>query len=226
LSLSVLIDPGHGGADDGCMWPPFVDPQPAGLDGDALAAWKSGRKQRLIDHKARAEVLEDATALGIAKQVALSLHGLPVACELTRYEDEPLSLGQRAVLAQKFAADLVISIHLNAHELTSMHGADLFHLPGDIDAARIAKEIASKMPMKVWTGRIHATAPLPDWRGRAHNVLEPHRELHGKPALLVECCYLTNDGDRAYVQTEWGRAAIVGAIRAGICRFGEMKQAA
>lgn len=192
--LTLVLDPGHGGADD--------------------------------DGKVVGDVREDVLALQIAERVEQALTGLPIVCEFTRVEDEYVSLHGRAQLAQKFGADLVVSIHLNSHELGTIHGADLFHLPGDQSAGKIADAIARAMPVKLFSGRVWATAPLPDWRGRAHNVLTPHQALHGKPTVLVECCYLSSSPDRAYVLTEWGKASIANAIVAGVCKFGEMREAA
>ena len=211
----IVLDPGHGGVgtgDDGAMWPTFA-PKP----GD--------RDRQYVEARAQAEILEDATALQIAQETALSLHGLRVACELTRYDDEHVSLRERAQLAQKYGADLVISIHLNAGPPT-LHGADVFFPEGDRTSARVADAIARAMPPRLFTNRRHAVAPLPHWTGRAYNVMAPHVELHHQPTVLVECCYLTAEKDRALVKTPWGRATIVNALRAGIVEFCQLREAA
>ena len=218
--FTVTVDPGHGGKSyraDGTVWPPF-SPQPEWNEEECTKAY--------AEHLETAELIEDDICLDVAKELVLSLHGLPVAAELTRYEDEQLSLATRAQLAQKHGADLVIAIHVNAHAESAVHGADVFRWRLDPRAAEVGQTIADAMPKRLRTGRMHTVSQYPHWTNRAYNVLEPHYLLHGKPALLVELCYATNPLDRGFIRTKWGRSSTVSAIRAGICRFGELREAA
>ncbi len=94
----VLIDPGHGGEDPGAI----------------------GRRLKLKEKK---------VVLNIAKRLYYLLKKEPgIKPYLTRHGDYYLSLGKRTRLAEKYKADLMISIHANASTSSKLKGASVYYL--------------------------------------------------------------------------------------------------
>lgn len=94
----VLIDPGHGGEDPGAV----------------------GRKLRLREKR---------VALSIAKWLHYMLKKEPgITPYLTRYGDYYLSLGKRTKLAEKYKADMMLSIHANSSKSRKLRGSSVYYL--------------------------------------------------------------------------------------------------
>lgn len=97
----VVIDPGHGGRDTGAE------------SGSGLT--------------------EKTLALEVARRVASILSsttdGIQVA--LTRGRDDAIPLKERALSAERYGADLFVSVHANASIDRSAHGAEVFFLALD-----------------------------------------------------------------------------------------------
>ena len=95
---TIAIDPGHGGREEGAV----------------------GRKTGLRE--------KDLT-LKIAKQVVAGIHSrLGVKAFLTRPHDQTISLIHRAQIAKIKKADLLISIHINAHTDRRVNGISTYFL--------------------------------------------------------------------------------------------------
>lgn len=215
--LVVVIDPGHGGTDPGCMWPPFV--APAGLSGQAL-------ERAQVDHVQRAALVEKDLALNIAHDIegALDGTGWPVGCLLTRDGDESLNLDARGALGEKACADLVIALHCNAEADHTMRGA-LALTRGKKLEEEVGRSILMALPAELRRTNPLVIEAIPaGWTSRAHHVLEHHRTPAA--ALLVELGYSTHPGDRAVLTSEAGRASIVAALLCGIARFRQVIEAA
>lgn len=83
----VVIDPGHGGADEGTVY--------------------QNKKLRITEKYA---------TLLLAQQVAEELRAKNIPVILTRTEDRDVPLGTRTALANQLHAELFLSIHLNSSE--------------------------------------------------------------------------------------------------------------
>lgn len=170
----------------------------------------------------RDRLVEKDINLMLAEELAYSFTAISdrLQISMTRTDDSELTLTERGDASDEAAADLVISIHVNGHAKTSVHGADLFYSPGDRVARDVAKEIAVSMPRELQTGRVWEASARPgdpssSWLERPHRVIKPHNA----PVVLVECGYASNLNDRNYILRPWARSSIVNAIRAGVCRF-------
>lgn len=157
-------------------------------------------------------------------RLALELcHTLPwdrVEVELLRQGDDYLPLADRG--ARSVACDWVVSIHINAAPLNlNQRGAEVYILPGGrLAERRVAKQILTAMPKELRTTRVIEALNTEessddDWLQRPYNVLSPHA---GK-VVLVEVGYASNAADRAVMLTDWGRMAIVSAIRSGVAQM-------
>jgi N-acetylmuramoyl-L-alanine amidase len=103
-ALSVIvIDPGHGGDNRGCL----------GVDG----TWE---KEATLDIATR-----------VARMVKDETTARP---RLTRRDDRPLGLGERSDLAQRWNADVFLSIHLNADPFGQGSGIETWFLAPADDA--------------------------------------------------------------------------------------------
>lgn len=108
-AFSVLLDPGHGGEDIG-----------------AVAKIKRGKKTKVIYEK-------DLT-LAITKKVYNILRK-KYSVYLTRTIDRTIPLLERASLAEKMKADLIVSIHINSSTNHRANGMEIYYLDNHKDKA-------------------------------------------------------------------------------------------
>jgi N-acetylmuramoyl-L-alanine amidase len=109
----VVVDPGHGGQDSGAMG-------------------QSGLQEKDV-------VLDIARTM----QAMLEQTSSTIKVYLTRTGDEFLQLPKRTEMAEKYKADLFISLHVNANPSSKAHGFSVYTLSENAtDAA--ARELAEK----------------------------------------------------------------------------------
>jgi len=84
-AFRVVLDPGHGGVDEGT-----------------------------VHHSGKNKVSEKDVTLILARNIAKSLRARGFEVHLTREQDETLSLSERTALANRLKADVFISLHMNA----------------------------------------------------------------------------------------------------------------
>jgi N-acetylmuramoyl-L-alanine amidase len=79
-------------------------------------------------------VAEDFVTLDIARRMRTEMHRRGFTTVMTREADETVSLQRRAAIANTGAADVFVSIHLNAFRSTSTVGIETYYLgPSDGD---------------------------------------------------------------------------------------------
>lgn len=167
---------------------------------------------------ARDYLVEKEVNLDLARELLISLFDLPIDVELARDADYDLSLRQRGYRERGFAADFVLSIHVNGHPTsTRPHGLEGYYWPGSVVGMAVARTIVSAAPAPLRVERIIKAYDDPDdpddnWLQNPRAVIGAYRA----PCVLAECGYATNESDRKYLLTRWGRAATVCALRAGI----------
>jgi N-acetylmuramoyl-L-alanine amidase len=122
-ALTILIDPGHGGEDDG-----------------AKAATVG---------KTPAEVIKEKDiALSIAKKIYDKLLDKNYTAFLTRSFDKTISLPERAAIAEKTKADLFISVHINSSPAGAAAGFETYYLGNHEDWAIKKVEKAENVQTK------------------------------------------------------------------------------
>lgn len=208
----VLIDPGHGGADGG-------------------AVGQSGR------------AIEKNLTLAMARQLRDRLAEMGrVRVALTRDDDSRLTLEQRAAIARRIGADLLVSIHMDSAPNPAAAGVTIYSL-ADVasteEAASLAEAERERVGPVVSDGDDAVSALLTDLALRdqmeasarfAKRFLRragtgvplrptPHQfaNFHvlrrsQAPGVLVEAGYISNVGDEARLTSAEARAPLVAAL--------------
>jgi N-acetylmuramoyl-L-alanine amidase len=208
----VLIDPGHGGADPGAP----------GVSG---------------------QVTEKQLTLTFARELrALLAERGRVRVALTREDDRALSLEQRAAIARKLGARLLVSIHMDSAPNPLARGATVYSLSdvaSDAEAARFAE--AENAQSNIFTSErddqvrflladLALRDQMEDSAALAARLVkvagpgmllrpEPHRfaafhilRRSEVPGVLFEAGYISNADDETMLMTREGRAPLVLAL--------------
>src|SRR4051794_12178194 len=125
---------------------------------------------------------------------------------MTRLQDRTLSLASRAAFATRFTADLFVSIHCNAAAAVEVEGIEVYHFPGSPQGRWLALHVIDKL-----------IARFPGHHSRG--VKEANFAVLRRttmPAVLVECEFLTNPQQAAFLKDGKNQAAIAEAIADGI----------
>lgn len=150
----------------------------------------------------------------------------PFCPVLLRECDEQLSQRQRGALSAKYDADLVVSVHINAHRFERLHGFEAYHWHSNDLTKWFSRVMVECSPIQLRTDRVVSVGP-DDYRTDADDWLENPRSIlaaHRAPVVLVECGYASNEVDRAYLLTKPGQAAVANAITAGVIRLWDHQQ--
>ena len=125
---------------------------------------------------------------------------------MTRETDEYISLPERCNFANKYAAHVFISIHLNAHDSPAAKGIEVFSFPGSIRGAQIrnAVYLETMRLFPVWTGRGAKEARF--------YVLRKS----DMPACLIECGFITNEAEEKEIHKVETRLKFAEGIANGI----------
>ncbi|MBP3302913.1 MAG: N-acetylmuramoyl-L-alanine amidase [Opitutales bacterium] len=173
-------------------------------------------------------MFEKNYVLDISKRVARILKARGYTVLLTREGDSTLELQERPARANRWKADLFVSIHLNSASSSSARGIETFALtpvgeastgdPGGsaksaADDGNARDPLNTLLAFKVHSALIAKTDA--EDRGVKYANFAVLRTLKC-PGVLVECGFLTNASDTALVSTKNGRERIAAGIAAGI----------
>lgn len=151
-------------------------------------------------------IRESDMALDIANRVRALFLQLGRIVHMTREADLPVSLPERASLANRLKADIFVSIHINAHRDPNVSGVEVFSFPGSTKGARLRNAVYMEI-MRLF----------PTWRGRgtkeANFYVLRKSEM---PACLVECGFISNVVDEQELQNPNVRQKFAEGIVAGI----------
>ena len=176
-STTIVIDPGHGGQDNG-TWP-----------------------------KRTSKLPEKAIVLDIGNRVSRLLRDRGARVVSTRTTDVKISLDRRARIAESNRADLFVSIHADYASRSSASGISIFIYK---KASSQSKAAARQMVSAVKSAGISC-------RGIQPRNLHVLRE-HSRPAMLIECGFLSNAQEGRKLNTPAYRAKVAAAIADGIAR--------
>lgn len=189
-SKVVIVDPGHGGIDPGCVG-------------------KSGVEEKDIN-------------LSIAKRLSTLLKQAGATVIMTREGDYDLSeegkapeglrhkddLAARVELAEKYQADLFISIHINSIPLSECWGAQVFYHPKSKESKRLAGLIQKEL-IKTF--------------GESHRWIKPEDffvlRSHKCTAAIVEAGFLSNPREETLLSDPIHQNKLAWSIYAGVVRF-------
>lgn len=248
-TFRIVLDPGHGGTDQGTVFQ---------KDGIRLA--------------------EKDVTLALAQEAARQLRNKGFEVELTRITDHEIPLNARTAVANRIKADLFISIHMNSHsggESLEAQGIESFILNNATDATSkrlahfenagmstqaagangappsevglILKDLtldgnlseSKRLACALQYHLVSVTQPLPELHlkgslasaglGRYKPLPQRNRGVKqalfyvllgaDMPSVLVEAGFLTHPTDRAMVTSPHGQRAIGAAIVRAIEQF-------
>ncbi len=125
-------------------------------------------------------VAEKDVVLGVSLELADVLERAGIEITLSREDDTFVGLKQQAQMANRFGADLCMSIHANAAENHNAQGAEVWASPGSP-----ARGFASSL--EAWL----VTALVTPWRGVKESRF--YVLVHTKmPAVLIELDFVSN----------------------------------
>lgn len=172
-----------------------VDPGHGGKDPGAPARGSGQQPEKSI-------VLD----IGRKLESLLTQQGAQVI--MTRSTDRFIELADRAAIAERAHADLFISLHADAAQRTSASGVGLFIYTG---ASPESQRAALRMLSAIQRAGITC-------RGIDRRNFHVLRE-HSRPAILIECGFLTNAGDARALNTNTYRQRLARAIADGIASY-------
>jgi N-acetylmuramoyl-L-alanine amidase len=180
----IVIDPGHGGAD------------PGNVVADGLLRWSE------------AELVYD-----LAARLEGRLAALGVRADLTRGRDTGPGDRERAAFANSTDADLLVSLHVDAHRNPEASGAATYYYgTGSGVSSTVGERLAALVQREV----VVRTGLLD---GRTHYKTWELLRLTRMPAVRVEAGYLTSPADRARLVDPSFRDALAEAILAAVQRL-------
>lgn len=120
-AFTILIDPGHGGEEDGAT------------------ALTQGQDPPVL-------VKEKDIALDLSKIIHEKLRAKGHSVFLTRSIDRTVTLPERAAIAEKMKADLFISVHINSSQEAGAMGFETYYLDNHNDVAIKKVEKTENIP--------------------------------------------------------------------------------
>lgn len=207
---TVVIDPGHGGADSGAQVP-YVAVAQADISPDG----------NMLDEK--------TITLSVAQQLKRILNSQGINVIMTRSKDTTVSLSERANISNNSGANIFVCIHCNwvsDHSITGVLGtyfengiAPYTNNVGDtidpqaIENWPLSKDLASKIANSVAASTGQSVFGL---QAQPYEVLR----LNHLPSTLVELGFMTNPATAKAMETsEWQLHAATGIANGIISYF-------
>jgi len=156
----------------------------------------------------RSHTPEKQIVLDIALELAQLLADRGVNVVMTRSTDRFIELADRAAIAERRKADLFVSIHADFSRNLDASGATVL-------IGRTASEQSKRVAWKIKTSLQRAAIACRKTRPQRLAVLEDH----SRPAVLVECGFLSHRTEAANLNTSWYQSKIAQAIAEGISDY-------
>jgi len=154
-------------------------------------------------------VYEKHLAFDVARRVEAILKSQGVKTVMTRERDVFIPLARRAEISNSHRNAVFVSIHFNSESGNGATGLETFYFGSHKDSHALARLVQSAMLYKT---------RKPD-RGVKHRSL--FVLSHNKrPAILVECGFLSNSGELRHCLDPGYRQKIAEGIAMGVIRFG------
>ncbi|MDO8303529.1 MAG: N-acetylmuramoyl-L-alanine amidase [Sedimentisphaerales bacterium] len=145
--------------------------------------------------------------LSMATEIAKQLKEKGAKVIMTRTSDRFIELDDRAAMATRYRADLFVAIHSNSNPDSSRRGAVVYTARQPSRLSMVAAMIIDKS--------IRNVGILSDTDRADYKVLT----LHSRPAVLVECGYLSNYSDCKRLNSSAYRTQIATAIVTGVANY-------
>lgn len=151
---------------------------------------------------------EKTIVLLIANEVSRLLQARRATVVPTRTTDRFLELDQRAAIAQQRRASLFVSVHADAAARASASGSTVY-------IGRQASSQSLAAAMSIVRALNQAGISCRGVQRANYRVLV----AHSRPAVLVECGYLTNSSDAYRLNQQAYRSKVAQAIAKGIADY-------
>lgn len=175
-----------------------VDPGHGGADPGTLARFGG--------------VNEKVLTLAIAREVIAGLTERGARVVPTRNSDVAVDLDERAAIADRVRADLLVSIHIDASDTNPTACGAKFYI------AEGASQASQRAALKLDAAFRRAGIESRGIDRRRFRVLVAHH----RPAVLIECGFVTNRFESQQLNTAAYRSRLAEAIVAGIVEcFGQ-----
>ena len=148
---------------------------------------------------------EKTLALAIARDVETQLKACGARIIMTRTADYFVPLDERAAIAEKHKTDLLLSIHIDSHSDENFNGPTVYIAN---NACYQSRRVANSIHSSIVTAGIASIGI----RHADFRVLA----THSRPAVLVECGFLTNGNDAQKLNNRWYQKKIANLIANGI----------
>lgn len=202
---TVVIDPGHGGADRGARLR-LADDDSAH---EAVAPRRSGRSL------AEGLLTDEADiVLDIARRIEGRLSAVGVTVLFTRGNKANPSLVERAAVANEAGADVLLSLHCSSLEQTAASGVATYYYGTDDGGAGSA--MAEHLAGLIQRETVARTGLL-DCRSHARSWTVLHHAL--MPAVLIEAGYVTHPDDATKLAEPAFRDTVAEAISVALQRM-------
>lgn len=182
--LTILVDAGHGGKDDGAT-----------------------NQQGLV---------EKDLALSIAQKIKENGSNFNIEVVMTRNDDVAPSLKERAELAKSVNAAMIISIHVASSEQPATdQGFDIFVTNKNQKTMNQSRQLGQNISNQIQM--LYKVSPVKQRKEKGIYILD----AVDCPAVLIECGYLSNEKDVAFVTNADNQSKIAKAILQGIVSYKE-----
>ncbi|MHC4445481.1 MAG: N-acetylmuramoyl-L-alanine amidase family protein [Planctomycetota bacterium] len=167
----------------------------AGHGGEDPGAWK----------ETLSRMPEKTIVLAIARELTRVLKERGAKVVMTRYDDRYIKPERRAAIAEYERADLLVSLHADSDDNHNASGVGLF-------IARNASRRSKQAETKIRAGLKRAGFTCRKLQRKGFEVLAGH----SRPAVLIECGFLSNTGDAKKLNSPAYRSRLAAAIADGI----------
>jgi len=154
--------------------------------------------------------------LSIAKKLQVYLEQGGATVIVTRLEDEALAnkkvgdMQARRLIANTSKADIFVSIHQNSYKSSNVKGFQAFYFNESDNSRKLAVCIQDRLKDFVNPGNKHSSRANKNYYVLKETVM---------PAVLVECGFLTNSGERSMLTTDEYQEKIAWGIYLGIVDY-------
>jgi N-acetylmuramoyl-L-alanine amidase len=153
----------------------------------------------------RGSVPEKTINLDIGRKVARALRERGANVVMSRSTDRFITLDGRAALADQSHADLFVAIHSDSARRSSATGMTVY-------VARNASGESRRAAQRISAALQHAGLDVRGVQTAGYRVLVGH----SRPAVLIECGFLSNYSEARLLSTDSYRARVAHAIAEGI----------
>lgn len=189
----VVIDPGHGGIDGGCV----------SVDGTAEKGINLAVSESLRD--------------------CLKLLGYDVVCtregDVSIYDEGVKGLGEqkksdmknRLAIFSKYSEGISVSIHQNQFTDSKYSGAQMFYSEKNPQGQRLAGVMQQQFVSLLQPDNTRETKPVGDELYLLNNT--------DNPAVMIECGFLSNPDEAAKLESEEYQKQVAFTVMTGITEF-------